>query len=180
MHSAPLAMPVAHSNTTCLSCADAARCHCAPHGRLDKTLLAHAHLEWIALSDLDPSAAEDMFWAFDCLFSKLETDAELGFASLCLQIDAMRTPYEAAALGAGVMNDLLMRHGLALIDRVEQLAERSARFMIVLDGVWQLDDMLPEVAARVERLIETQLPRTVNAPLPEPDRAVLAMVKHIG
>jgi hypothetical protein len=60
-----------------------------------------------------------------------------------------------AHIAAGPVEGLLGRHGPAVIDRVEDLADRSAKFRRILRGVWQHmtpDDVWARVcAARVGR-----------------------------
>ena len=56
-------------------------------------------------------------------------------------------------LAAGPMEDLLVRHGMEVIDRVDQIANQEEAFLEMLAGVWP-ERMSPEIRTRIQPLIE--------------------------
>ncbi len=59
------------------------------------------------------------------------------------------TDDEKALLAAGPLENLLVWHGAAFIDRVEEEARRNSRFNDLLGGVWR-QSMPSEIWSRVE------------------------------
>ena len=66
-------------------------------------------------------------------------------------IDAQPTSSVFQVLAAGPVEDLLVHHGPAVIDRIEQIAETDDRFNLLLGGVWQ-SSIAPDIWARVEKI----------------------------
>jgi hypothetical protein len=63
------------------------------------------------------------------------------------------TDYQRALLAAGLMEDLLVWHGAAFVERVEEEARANPRFNHLLGGVWRRD--LPiEIWERIEKARE--------------------------
>lgn len=48
-----------------------------------------------------------------------------------------------AYVAAGPLEDLLLKHGPMVIERVEQEAEKSEKFVLALSGVWGLEAGTP-------------------------------------
>jgi hypothetical protein len=65
-------------------------------------------------------------------------------------IDPQPTSSLFQVLAAGPLEDLLVHHGPAVIDRVEQLARDDSRFNLLLGGVWP-STVAADVWARVEK-----------------------------
>jgi hypothetical protein len=64
------------------------------------------------------------------------------------------TDDDLALLGAGPIEDLLLRHGTALVDEVDDLARRDPRFARAITAVcWSAADAGPEVTRRLRRWI---------------------------
>ena len=80
-------------------------------------------------------------------------DADRGLEVIRLILDGIDPEPESAlfqVLAAGPVEDLLVHHGAAVIDRVEQLARDDSRFNLLLGGVWP-SSIAPEVWSRVEK-----------------------------
>ncbi len=78
-------------------------------------------------------------------------DADRGLQVILLileGIDPQPTSSLFQVLAAGPLEGLLVHHGPAVIDRVEQLAADDRRFNLLLGGVWP-SSIAPEVWARV-------------------------------
>lgn len=53
---------------------------------------------------------------------------------------------------AGPLEDVVIRHGVELIDRIEREAERGEHFRSALGGIWlSVDDLPRDVLERVVR-----------------------------
>lgn len=64
------------------------------------------------------------------------------------------TDDDLALLGAGPLEDLLVRDGTALVDEVDEFARRDPRFARAITAVcWSAADAGPEVTRRLRRLI---------------------------
>ena len=83
-------------------------------------------------------------------WSRLKWDDPGSFRKLILTIirtdDSLRTDQ---MLAAGDSEDILVKHGPALIDRVENLAKQNPRFAKILGGLWGWSRMSPKVWARL-------------------------------
>ena len=62
---------------------------------------------------------------------------EIAWLAINQLLTAELTKDQLAVLAAGPMEDLLVHHGNAFIDRVEFEASRNPRFNFLLGGVWQ-------------------------------------------
>ncbi len=64
------------------------------------------------------------------------------------------TDDDIARVGAGPLEDLLVDHGAAIVDEVEELARRDPRFAEAMTGVlWSAADAGPEATRRLQRWI---------------------------
>lgn len=69
-------------------------------------------------------------------------------------VDGAETDDDLALVGAGPLEDLLVRHGTNLVDEVDDLARRNARFARAMNGVWWSADAAGrEVMAKLGRWI---------------------------
>ena len=106
---------------------------------------------WIAFTKAHENSEEynALFWVFDraCDLSNEEPE-ELW--QLILKVLSLNSSNEIlAVLSAGPLEDLLAKHGNAMIDRVEKEAKSNPLFAKLLGGVWQ-NSMTNEVWARVQ------------------------------
>jgi hypothetical protein len=51
-------------------------------------------------------------------------------------VDGAETEDDLGRVGAGPLEDLLVSHGAALVDEVDDLARRNPRFAEAMSGVW--------------------------------------------
>lgn len=77
-----------------------------------------------------------MFWAFDAM---VDIVRDKPFDALAVILEILKISDEkriVANLAAGPLEDLLVEHGKAVIDRVIVLAESDPKFRDLLQGVW--------------------------------------------
>jgi hypothetical protein len=104
---------------------------------------------WI--NTLTGSDKEERAWSLQLANDLREEDPDL---SLDLIIAVLkRDPPQSVSgqLAASVLEDLLIEHGAAVIDRVEAEARRDRNFHHLLGGMYQ-DKMSDEIRSRVNQL----------------------------
>jgi hypothetical protein len=97
------------------------------------------------VTDLDPE--EDVH-------DLVRQDPDLGLnviLNILERIEAAPVTKLFQVLAAGPLEDLLVHHGPAIIDRVEAQAREDERFNLLLGGVWP-NAITPDVWTRVERI----------------------------
>ena len=67
---------------------------------------------------------------------------------------------ELVRVGAGPLEELIVRQGTALVDRIEQDARQDAAFRVVLSGVWLGGEVPTAIRLRLVRFGVTDLSRT--------------------
>jgi hypothetical protein len=77
------------------------------------------------------------FWAWEELNRILEDDGPDAAWPLILQLIEKGSDRAIGAVGAGILEDLLDKHGIVVIDRVEAQAASDERFRFCLSHVWQ-------------------------------------------
>lgn len=102
-----------------------------------------AHQRW-SIEHLNKASLADSpyFWAEEHLSKMVEEDPEKAWQEV-LKIYASTTePEILACLAAGPLEDLLVKHGAMLIDRIEVVAKEDRVFGELLCGVWRnaIDD----------------------------------------
>jgi hypothetical protein len=104
---------------------------------------------WIALYCTDRGTDEhnSRFWVFSLVYD-LQDDAPETVWQFILAVQRLDRRI-AQKLSAGPIEDLLVRHGAAFIDRVEDEARRDPAFAFTLGGVWQ-NRMTDEVWSRIQ------------------------------
>jgi hypothetical protein len=71
-------------------------------------------------------------------------------------VDGAETDDDLGRVGAGPLEDLLVRHGASLVDELDDLARRDPRFAQAMSGVWwSAATAGPEVTAKLGRWIPT-------------------------
>jgi len=77
------------------------------------------------------------FWAFEKLYDLVQEDPELAWREVqeILRIDS--SDAMLAYVAAGPIEDLLVHHGTAFIERIEELAGRDPVFRKMLGAVWR-------------------------------------------
>jgi hypothetical protein len=87
-----------------------------------------------ALRHPNADAAE---WMFLWVVEMLQEYPDEAWPVLLSLIDVARDDKELALVAAGPLEELLVAHGLHVIDRVEEQAARNGRFRRALSGVWR-------------------------------------------
>lgn len=101
-------------------------------------------------SDSDEATAT--FWAYSELDRLCSTDSDRALE--IIRLIAKEKPEDRVIynLAAGPLEDLLVRHGVRVIDRIERLAHEDASFLFLVSGVWP-ERMPPTVQPRIHSLI---------------------------
>lgn len=99
---------------------------------------------WIDLTRAEKNSPdyEKLFWAHGKFWDLcLESPQEAWSAVLAVLAVLARKPDARVLtnLAAGPMEDLLVHHGPAVIEQVEERAETDAAFAALLGGVWKND-----------------------------------------
>jgi hypothetical protein len=92
---------------------------------------------------------QDNLWAFEEMDELCRSQPELCWELILEILEAPQHESVEAALAAGPLEDLIARHGLKFIERIESKAKTDAKFKDLLGGVWQ-NQTPQEVWARVE------------------------------
>lgn len=93
-------------------------------------------------------------WASDCAYEIEENHPELALALVIAAMDASVTVEDAAFIAAGVVENLVVKHGPTLIDSIELLAEHSPKFRFILSGIWsQAGSVEADVWSRIGRAV---------------------------
>ena len=79
------------------------------------------------------------FWAWEELNRILDEDGPDATWPLILQLIERGSDDVLCAVGAGILEDLLAKHGTVVIDRVEAQAAKDQRFRYSLSHAWQAD-----------------------------------------
>lgn len=103
---------------------------------------------WIEYHHTDD---DELFKSVTKLERMLETDEERAWRVILLILKIDCSDVIISNLAAGPMEEILVRHGDGLIDRVEVKAEKDPDFKKVIMGVWK-SDMADDVWNRVKVL----------------------------
>jgi hypothetical protein len=104
----------------------------APSPELDE--LADA---WIALQKAPKQERDTLFWAFEKLDALIDHDPETAWRVIDLIWRRDQSDFMLAHLAAGPVEDLLVRHGPAFIERVYETARKEPVFRKLLGAVWR-------------------------------------------
>lgn len=107
----------------------------------DAEVLEHAH------AFVDHCQA---FWAWEELNRILEEEGPDATWPLILLLVEKGSDHAVGAAGAGILEDLLGKHGPLVIERVEAQAAQDQRFRYCISHVWP-GTMPPDIWERVER-----------------------------
>lgn len=105
----------------------------------DAELLEHAHAYLVYHQGC---------WAWEELNRILEEDGPDAAWPLILLLVERGSDHALGAAGAGILEDLLDKHGIAVIDRIEAQAASDQRFRYCLSHVWPAD-IPPDLWKRV-------------------------------
>lgn len=92
---------------------------------------------WIALQKAPKPERDALFWAFERLDALIDRDPETAWQVIDLIWRREQDDRILADLAAGPVEDLLVRHGPAFIERICLTARREPVFRKMLGGVWR-------------------------------------------
>jgi hypothetical protein len=84
------------------------------------------------------------------MYDAITDEPEIAWQTILEILKRELTDDQRALLAAGLMEDLLVWHGAAFIDRVEEEAKVNPRFNHLLGGVWRRE-MPIEIWERIEK-----------------------------
>lgn len=129
----------------------------AADGNLDYEKIARAYVESrkaYVTDEIDEAIVERTRWASDCAFEIEENHPGELFALVLVAMDVCRDLEDAAFVAAGLVENMLVKHGPELIDAVETMAQGSSKFRYILSGVWSQNGSVDaDVWARVGRAV---------------------------
>ena len=105
--------------------------------------------KWFAEWEPEPPRFGRATQLLNCLIEERPNEAWEHILALISQAREESLGYVAA----GPLEDLLSRHGLAIIDRVEETATSNPRFASCLTGVWGHISFEPSVYARIQNIV---------------------------
>jgi hypothetical protein len=97
----------------------------------------------------DAKEREAHAWASDCAYEVEQDYPHLLLPLIAAAMDASETPADAAYIAAGLLENAVTKHGPLLIDKIEALAARSAKFRYFLSAIWGERSTDPAIWARV-------------------------------
>jgi hypothetical protein len=97
----------------------------------------------------DPVERETHAWASDCAYEVEQDYPHLLMPLIVAAMDASETSGDASYIAAGLLENAVTKHGPQLIDKIEALASRSAKFRYFLSAIWGEAHTDPAVWARV-------------------------------
>ncbi|MGL4239026.1 DUF6869 domain-containing protein [Tabrizicola sp.] len=113
---------------------------------------------------------QEITWVWDLMFHMCRKAPVLALECV---VNASRQPiteFQASCISAGALEDIIADHGPDVIDRIEALANESARFRYMLSGVWPRgQDKAGEIWQRVLRAREPGPDMDQGAPVPPAD-----------
>jgi hypothetical protein len=120
--------------------------------------LITAYLLHAATSTRDGTDAEQLA-ASDELQELVWNDPERAWPVICEVIRRASADDVLAYVAAGPLEDLLVHHPHAFIDRVESLAKEDAHFRWAVSGVWGWNSIPDDVRRRLDKVLgdETRL-----------------------
>lgn len=107
--------------------------------------------DWIALQYTEEGSTEHdrLFRAHEVVWDLTEDEPDDAWAFILTVLDADSSTTIKENLSAGPLEDLLAKHGLKVIERVEAEARSNPKFASLLGGVWKRD-MPDDIWARVQ------------------------------
>jgi uncharacterized protein len=114
----------------------------------EKNQLVNAWIE-MQRSEHGGSQYNELFWSFEQMCNLTQNDPEIAFEIILEILKKDGSPIIECNLSAGPLEDLLAKHGPAVIVRIEQEAATNPAFSHLLGGVWK-NAMTEEVWNRVQ------------------------------
>lgn len=104
---------------------------------------------WLADHREDDGDPEEMAWSDLCVF-ELDAHPEVLFAFVLRALRKAENAWQVGLIAAGPLEDLLIKHGVTVIERLEEQARRSPRIRYALTGVWTQDIADEGIRERIE------------------------------
>lgn len=140
-----------------------------PPGDLPLDRFATRFLDYLHAGDESAPDHPDA-WTWPLIDELTRDHPTIGLAAIRALLAACETAEDLADIAAGPLEDLVLRHGPALIDKIEALAARAPRFAYALTGVWPPDDgAAPLLWARIDAARASAPGLDDGAPLPPAD-----------
>lgn len=138
-----------------------------PDGGFTVGLLASLVCEHLSLGTSQVDHLEDSLWVWESFRALSDVDPAAALDCLALAVAQSTDPDVLGGIAAGPLADLIVDHGLQVMEGIEDLAQEQARFRSVLTGVWPCgQDEGAEVWQRVlrARAAGPRLDRTHRVP----------------
>lgn len=122
----------------------------------DDDLLAAAWLENCRAATMfgpESEQATNTFWAYELLDQMCAAQPARALAVIRLMVKLRPSEREFYNIAAGPLEDLLVRHGSAVLEQVEEAASSDVEFLDLLGGVW-FDRVTPQVRSRLKALVD--------------------------
>lgn len=78
-------------------------------------------------------------WAYDEVHRLVDQEPQVGWVIICLLVEKARSDEVLAYVAAGPLEEILRRHGPAIISLAEEECHKNSRFPLALSGVWGID-----------------------------------------
>lgn len=111
----------------------------------------HRELERQGSLTDDRDVGSQYFESIDGLDDMVRTDPESGWQAIQVIFSRCENDFQRACLAAGLLEDLLVKHGPEFVDRIELAARNDDGFRELLTGVWR-STIEDAVWQRIERL----------------------------
>lgn len=123
-------------------------------GRRDFDKLAGAYIDELTARKRNGMRPLDS-WAWECVNELEFADPKSTLFFILAALDRLTAETEACAsiLAAGPLETILANFGTEIIDAVETVARKSAKFRFLLSGVWGRSRMDPPVWGRIRAVL---------------------------
>ena len=96
------------------------------------------------------------FEAYEEVDECVRKDPERAWPIICEVIRQISADDILAYVAAGPLEDLMVRHPHAFIDRVESLAKQDAHFRRAVSGVWGWNSIPADVRKRLDEVVSDE------------------------
>lgn len=97
---------------------------------MDKGEIAEAYLRYFG------GKQQADRWALETVDAMVTDDPDQAWDLACVLVDMASSDEALAYVAAGPLEELLKKHGPAVIDRVEDMSRGNDRLRLALSGVW--------------------------------------------
>lgn len=100
--------------------------------------LLEGYLRYLEAAEAQPSKSldSDILPGAVAVDELVERDPDEGWRITCALVNRAPSDRALAIVAAGPLEDLLTKHGVAVIDRVEEESRKNDRLRLALSGVW--------------------------------------------